>query len=56
MRASHLSELNCPIARAVGVVGDPWYLMIVRELYLGSRRSISSKAICALQLHSCRSG
>jgi DNA-binding HxlR family transcriptional regulator len=38
MRASHLSELNCPIARTVGVVGDAWSLMIVRELYLGSRR------------------
>jgi DNA-binding HxlR family transcriptional regulator len=38
MRASHLSELNCPIARTVGLVGDPWCLMILRELYLGSRR------------------
>lgn len=38
MRVSHLSELHCPVARSVGMVGDPWSLMIVRELYLGSRR------------------
>jgi DNA-binding HxlR family transcriptional regulator len=38
MRASRLSELNCPISRTLGVVGDAWSLMIVRELYLGSRR------------------
>jgi DNA-binding HxlR family transcriptional regulator len=38
MRVAHLSDMNCPIARAVGVIGDPWSLMIVRELYLGARR------------------
>jgi len=38
LRASRLSELKCPIARTVGAIGDPWILMILRELYLGSRR------------------
>lgn len=38
MRASDLGELTCPIARTVAAVGDAWSLMIIRELYLGSRR------------------
>lgn len=38
MRSSEIGDLVCPIARAVGTVGDPWTLMIVRELFLGSRK------------------
>jgi len=38
MRSSQIGELSCAIARAVGAVGDPWTLMIVRELFLGSRK------------------
>ena len=38
MRASHLDELECPIARTIGLIGDVWSLMIIRELFLGSRR------------------
>lgn len=38
MRSSEIGELVCPVAKAVAVVGDPWSLMIVRELFMGSRR------------------
>ena len=35
-RADHPSE--CPIARAAGLLGDVWTLLIVRDLCGGSRR------------------
>ena len=38
MRISEIGKMLCPVARAVNVVGDPWMLMIIRELFLGSRR------------------
>jgi DNA-binding HxlR family transcriptional regulator len=33
-----LSELNCSLARTLGVVGDWWTLLIVRDAFLGVRR------------------
>lgn len=44
MRSNQIGELVCPVARAVGAVGDPWTLMIVRELFMGSRRFESLQA------------
>ena len=38
MRKSEVSELVCPVARAIGNVGDQWSLMIIREIFMGSRR------------------
>jgi DNA-binding HxlR family transcriptional regulator len=38
MRISEIGKMTCPVARAVDIVGDPWMLMIIRELFLGSRR------------------
>jgi DNA-binding HxlR family transcriptional regulator len=38
MPLSTLGDQTCSVARAVAEVGDPWVLMIVRELFLGSRR------------------
>ena len=32
------SEDNCPIARAANVFGDPWSLLVLREVFLGNRR------------------
>ena len=32
------SEDNCPIARAADVFGDPWSLLVLREVFLGNRR------------------
>jgi DNA-binding HxlR family transcriptional regulator len=33
-----LSGRRCPIARALGLVGDPWSLLIVRDAARGSQR------------------
>lgn len=38
MSRSDLHSHACTIARAVAQIGDEWSLMIVRELFLGSRR------------------
>jgi DNA-binding HxlR family transcriptional regulator len=38
MRKSEVSELICPVARAISNVGDQWSLMIIREIFMGSRR------------------
>jgi DNA-binding HxlR family transcriptional regulator len=29
---------NCPIARAVDVFGDPWSVLVLREVFVGNRR------------------
>ncbi|EBA15132.1 transcriptional regulator, putative [Roseobacter sp. SK209-2-6] len=38
MKWHDLSEEACPLARAMGVVGDRWTLLILRECFLGVRR------------------
>lgn len=35
---SDWSASQCPIARSLEVVGDPWVLLILRDALLGSRR------------------
>ena len=32
------SEDNCPIARAADVLGDPWSLLVLREVFMGNNR------------------
>lgn len=32
------SEDKCPIARAADVLGDPWSLLVLREVFLGNNR------------------
>lgn len=32
------SEQACPIARALDVLGDPWSLLVLREVFLGNHR------------------
>jgi DNA-binding HxlR family transcriptional regulator len=32
------SETVCPVARSVGVVGDKWTILVLRELYMGMTR------------------
>ncbi len=38
MRWSELSDENCSLARALGVVGDRWTLLILRDAFLRVRR------------------
>jgi DNA-binding HxlR family transcriptional regulator len=38
MRRTSWSNANCPIARTLDVVGDPWTLLVVRDALFGVRR------------------
>ncbi|MEV0446076.1 helix-turn-helix domain-containing protein [Streptomyces spectabilis] len=38
MRKTDFSEAACPIARSLGVVGQWWSLLIVRDAFAGARR------------------
>jgi len=38
MSRADLSSQTCSIARAVSHVGDPWTIMILREMFLATRR------------------
>jgi DNA-binding HxlR family transcriptional regulator len=38
MSRSDLSRATCTVARTIEIVGDAWALMILREMFLGSRR------------------
>lgn len=35
---ANISDTQCPVARAQGMVGDRWTVLILRELFMGSRR------------------
>jgi DNA-binding HxlR family transcriptional regulator len=35
---TQLSGVTCPVARALDVLGDPWALLILREVFVGNRR------------------
>lgn len=38
MPLSDIATQTCSVARALAAVGDAWTLMVIRELFLGSRR------------------
>src|SRR5882724_12700564 len=38
MRTTELVKMTCTIARSVDAIGDPWMIMIMKELFLGQRR------------------
>lgn len=38
MRESNLHTMTCSVARSMGIFGDAWTLLIIRELFMGSRR------------------
>ena len=38
MRRTSWSGVDCPIARALDVVGDPWTMLVVRDAFFGVRR------------------
>lgn len=38
MKWHDLNDNACPLARAMGVIGDRWTLLILRECFLGVRR------------------
>lgn len=38
MPVSAIAAQACSVARTVALIGDPWSLLLLRELFLGSRR------------------
>ena len=38
MRRTSFADVNCSIAQAVEVIGDPWSVLIVRDAFFGLRR------------------
>ncbi len=38
MREHEIGELSCSLAHGISVIGDAWTLLLLRELFLGSRR------------------
>ncbi|WP_164658997.1 helix-turn-helix domain-containing protein [Tropicibacter sp. Alg240-R139] len=38
MSRNDLADTLCPVSRAIERVGDPWVLMILREMFMGRRR------------------
>jgi DNA-binding HxlR family transcriptional regulator len=53
MRKTEIEHLTCSVARTIGVVGERWTLLLIREFFLGTRRfevfqahtGISSRAL-----------
>lgn len=38
MRASELNDIPCSVSRTLGLIGDKWTMMILRECFMGKRR------------------
>ena len=38
MKRKSYADMNCSVARALDVVGDPWTLLVVRDLFQGVHR------------------
>jgi DNA-binding HxlR family transcriptional regulator len=38
MRWKEVGETHCSVARTLSVIGDPWTLLILRDVFLGIRR------------------
>ena len=46
-----IDESVCPIARSLGVLGDRWTMLIIRELFLGTRRFDAFQAQTGMSSH-----
>ena len=38
VRRKSFADVNCPVAQAMEVIGDPWSMLIVRDAHFGLRR------------------
>ena len=45
MRKTDLSEMPCPVARSLDIVGEWWTLVIVRDAFRGARRFEEFRAV-----------
>ena len=48
MRQRNWNQENCSVARALGVLGDTWTLLILREAFFGTRRFADFEARLAI--------
>lgn len=46
-----IGESVCPIARSLAVLGDRWTMLIIRELFLGTRRFDAFQAQTGMSSH-----
>lgn len=51
MSIADLDSLTCTVARTVGTVGDPWTLMILKELFLRNRRFDEIQSMTGISPH-----
>lgn len=51
MRWQQIGGMQCSVARALSVVGDRWTLLILRDVFLGSRRFDQFAASLKLSPH-----
>jgi DNA-binding HxlR family transcriptional regulator len=51
VRWQEIGELPCPVARTLGVVGDRWTLLILRDCFLGAHRFDEFEASLGLSPH-----
>ncbi len=51
MSWSDVGNTVCPVARSLAVVGDRWTVLILRELFLGSRRFDEFQAQTGMSSH-----
>ncbi len=51
MKWQELGETRCPVGQAASLLGDRWTLLILRELFLGSRRFDEFEAAIGLSPH-----
>lgn len=48
MRESEIGNLTCTVARTIGLIGDSWTLLIIRELFLKTRRFEEFQALTGM--------
>jgi DNA-binding HxlR family transcriptional regulator len=51
MSWSEVADTNCSVARTLAVVGDRWTILILREMFLGTRRFDDLQAQTGMSPH-----
>jgi len=51
VRWSDVGSLDCTIARTLGVIGDRWTLLVLRDAFLGTRRFAAFQASLGVTRH-----
>jgi DNA-binding HxlR family transcriptional regulator len=51
MRWRDIGTLDCTVARTLGVIGDRWTLLILRDAFLGTRRFEAFQASLGIPRH-----